>query len=175
MKKSVLFLISICCLAGCNKNDDPISGSKTPEWTYDTGENPYGSKPFIAGNKLIVCSRQEEVDLGTVHCVNLSDGTGIWKMTDSTVIRTRPLVYNDLVIYGGYNVHALKLATGEHQWNYQDTLVKLGLFSSPCISEGSVWVAFTYGLVKLGAAGGAMVWQNSEYVYQNLAQSAAVF
>ncbi len=183
MKKSVfltcnlscfLFLISMCFLSGC-KDENIINGSKDPEWTYDTGENPYGSKPCIAGNKLIVCSRQEEVDKGTVHCVNLSDGKGIWKMTDSTVIRNNALVYDDLVIYGGYNVHALNLADGTHKWDYRDELIPFGLYSSPCQSDGSAYVAFTYGLVKLSASAGGMIWKNPEYAFQNLSQSAPAF
>jgi outer membrane protein assembly factor BamB len=170
----LLLFVSICFLAGC-KLDEPNNGDIKPEWTYDTGENPYGSKPWITGSKLIVCSLMEDTDNGTVHCVNLADGSGIWKMTDSTVVRSNPLVYNDLVIYGGYNVHALNLADGGQEWNYRDELVRISLFSSPVLDNGSVYLTSIFGFIKLNAENGNLYWKNAENIYQNLALSAPAF
>ncbi len=170
------FLIpaSVCLISGCT-DENIIKDSRDPVWTYDTGEGPYGSKPFIAGNKLVVCSLQEDADLGSVHCLNLSDGSRIWKMTDSTVIRNNPLVYDDLVIYGGYNVHALKLADGSHAWDYQDEFIHFALYSSPSETDGSAFVTSSYGMYKLGAADGRIIWKNPEFIYQNLSMSAPAY
>lgn len=184
MKNSVFGTIRLCFLlcpalvglsAGCSKDDGPNGDSRDPVWTYNSGENPYGSRPFITGGKIIVCSREEDIDKGTVHCVNLSNGSSVWKMTDSTVIRNNPVVYDNLVIYGGYNVHALNLSDGSHKWDYQDELIHFGLYSSPGMADGSACVAFTFGLVKLGVSSGGLIWKNSEYVFQNLAISAPVY
>lgn len=170
----LVFLVSICCISACT-DDNTNGGSKDPEWTYDTGENPYGSKPCISGDKLIVCSRGEDTDLGTVHCLNLANGKGIWKMTDPAVVRNNPLVYNNLVIYGGYNFHALNLADGSHKWDFQDELVHLMLYSSPARNEGSIYTGAMFGFFKLDASNGDMLWKNSEGMYQNLALSEPAY
>ena len=160
-------------LANCSPEDNPLG--KQSEWTYDTGENPYGSKPFISGDRLILCSRNEDVDEGTIHCVNRSDGRGVWTMTDSTVTRNNALVYNDLVIYGGYNAHALRLADGSHAWNFQDEMIHFMLFSSPVRSAGDVYLGANMGFFKLDAMQGALIWKNSENLYQNLSMAGPCF
>ncbi len=165
---SFMLIAALCFSTGCIKDYLPNNGSKKPEWTYATGENPYGSKPWIAGNQLVVCSRQEGADKGSVHCVNLSDGTGKWKMTDSTVARNNPVVYNELVIYGGYNVHALNLSDGSHEWDYQDDRIWLALYTSPALADGYVYFGSTFSFIKLDPTNGALIWENTENSYQNM-------
>lgn len=171
---SSALMVIVCLLGACD--DDIIPGGQhDPVWAYDTGENPYGSKPCIAGNRLLVCSRMEGEDTGTVHCVNLSDGKNVWKMTDSTVVRNNPVVWKDLVIYGGYNAHALNLKDGSHAWDYQDDPVHFALYSSPTLKDGYVYMGFTYALIKLDADNGSLVWENTENFYQNMSLTAPYY
>jgi len=157
-------IASICIISGCKKDDDkngPDVQTKDPVWVYYTGENPYGSTPWVAGTQLLVCSRQEnQSDLGTVHCINAATGALVWKMTDSTVTRTSPVVCNDYVIYCGYNVHALNLSDGHHEWDYKDDLMHLLLYSSPSLDGGYVYTGSQMSMLKLDATIGALTWEN---------------
>jgi outer membrane protein assembly factor BamB len=180
MKKSHLLIpaallliafVTTCLISGCkndgkNESDDT---TKSPLWTYDTGEDPYGSTPWIAGNNLVVCSRQDgKADLGTVHCISSATGAFIWKMTDSTVVCTNPVVYNNYVIYGGYNVHALNLSNGSHEWDYRDDLLKVVLFSSPLLDEGHVYFASYISMLNLDATNAGIAWENEEDSFINV-------
>jgi outer membrane protein assembly factor BamB len=173
--------IVLCLLPACKDDDDddnnnPDNGTtKDPVWTYDTQENPYGSTPWISGGSLVVCSRQEDPsELGTVHCVNAATGGLSWKFTDSTVNRTSPVVEDGYVIYGGYNVHALKLSDGADSWDYADDLIKLMLFSSPLLDGGYVYLTSQLSMIKLDATTGGMGWENDDVSFFNSGMPAPV-
>jgi outer membrane protein assembly factor BamB len=172
----ILAFASTCFISGCKKDDDkngPDAQTKDPLWMYYTGENPYGSRPWVAGGQLVVCSRQDnQSDLGSVHCINAASGAFSWKMTDSTVTRTSPVVYNEYVVYGGYNVHALNLADGHHEWDYRDDLVHLGLYSSPLLDGEHVYIGWQMSLLNLDATNGAIVWENVDESCMNSALPA---
>lgn len=178
MKMALLILAAglMLALPCCKDDDEPDDeNTKEPEWKYDTQENPYGSIPWISGVLLIVCSRQDDHDMGTVHCLNASTGALSWKTTDSTITRTSPVVYDDYVVYGGLNVHALNIQNGSDEWDYQDELLKTAIYSSPLLHDGNVYLASTAGMVRLDASTAGRSWKNDDQQFFNAGLPAPVF
>ncbi|MBK7096516.1 MAG: PQQ-binding-like beta-propeller repeat protein [Saprospiraceae bacterium] len=171
----VLLIISILVLLaiGCSK-DDPDAKDKTPEWVYKTGENAYQSKPCITGNKVIVCSYHDTDDkLHTTHCIDKNSGAVIWTKNDGQTTRISPVVYNDLVILGGANPHALDLNNGNLKWKYTDDLVPISIYSNPLLNVSNVYFASLLSITKHNAVNGNLVWE-TEGIYMNLRNSKIV-
>jgi len=174
----ILVIISaLTMLAGCEKDDDP-KNTKTPVWSYNTGEDPYQSKPCVAGDKVIVCTLPQDDDditLAGTHCIDLNTGTLIWKNNDSVNgFLTSPLIYNNLILQGGLNPHARRLSDGSIEWKYVDDLIKVSIYSNPLIVGDAAYFACMFHIVKLNAGIGAEVWQTDGW-YNNLRSSSPVF
>lgn len=146
-----LFLLS------CTPEDDPDDQTMEPVWTYDTQEDVFPSKPWIADGKVFVCSRNINTNKGTVHCINATSGQSVWKTVDANVTTTSPVVYQDKVIYGGFDVHALKVADGTPAWDYASDHGSPGLYSSPAIKDNGVYFGNDW-FVKLDAGSGNRIW-----------------
>jgi outer membrane protein assembly factor BamB len=175
----ILILFSILSLlTGCQKEStDPVN-TKTPLWVYNTFEDPYQSKPCVAGDKVIVCTTPSDgyanSKCGT-HCINRNTGTLIWKVNDSvTEMVTSPLVYNDLILEGGLNPHARRLSDGVLQWKYVDTLCPVSMYSNPVIIGDAAYFACMFHVVKVNAGSGAQLWQ-AIGLYNNLRLSSLVY
>jgi outer membrane protein assembly factor BamB len=170
--KLVLILVPALFIVSCGKDDNTNpDNSKTPVWKYDTGEDPYESTPCISGNKVIVCTIADDNDPvsqpGT-HCIDGNSGTRIWKVNDGvTNMVTSPLVYNNLIIEGGYNPHARRLSDGGIEWTYQDDLIPYSIYSNPLITSDAVYFASTISMLKLNVLNGGIIWE-SEGIYNNL-------
>ncbi|HOW25503.1 MAG TPA: PQQ-binding-like beta-propeller repeat protein [Bacteroidales bacterium] len=180
LKTGSLLLAAMLFIAtpGCKDDDEPDdnnNNTKEPEWKYDTQEIPYGSIPWVSGGLLVVCSKQKNLDLGTVHCLNSATGALFWKTTDSTVTRTSPVVYDDYVIYGGINVHALNIHDGGNEWDYQDEILKVAVYSSPLLHDGYVYFGSTQSMIKLDATTGGRSWKNDDQQFFNAGLPAPVF
>ncbi len=168
---SFLILFAIGCK---KKNSDADVSSKTPIWIYNTNENSYQSKPCLSGDKVIVCSYDDnDANLHTTHCINRNTGTSVWKYNDSVTGRISPVVYNNLVILGGMNPHALNLSDGSFAWKYADDLIPHALYSNPLLADNSVYFASYISLTKHAASSGALLWEK-EGNYVNLRNSRPV-
>lgn len=165
----ILVLSAIAC-----SEDDPSDKNKTPEWTYKTGEDPYQSKPCIAGNKVIVCSVHDTDDkLHTTHCIDKNTGAVIWSKNDGQTSRISPVVYNDLVILGGANPHALDLNNGNLKWKYTDDLVPVSIYNNPLLNGANVCFASLLSITRHNAVNGNLLWE-TEGIYMNLRNSKIV-
>lgn len=169
-------LIVTLATSSCKKDDDP-DNTKTPVWVYDTGEDPYQSKPCVTNDKVIVCTLprdREDTDPGT-HCIDRATGARIWKVNDTvTGMITSPLIYNDLILEGGLNPHARHLSDGGVEWYYRDDLLKVSMYSNPLIVGDAAYFACMFHVVKLGAGNGGLVWQ-TDGLYNNLRLSGMVY
>jgi outer membrane protein assembly factor BamB len=169
----------IIYLTGCIKdNDSDPKNTKTPVWVYNTFEDPYMSKPCVAGDKVIVCTGPHDQypnsKCGT-HCINRNTGALIWKVNDSvTEMITSPLVYNDLILEGGLNPHARRLSDGVFQWKFVDTLLAVSQYSNPLIVGDAAYFSCWFNITKLNAGSGAPLWQTMG-MYNNLRLSAAIY
>lgn len=165
-------------LAGCDKDNDDPENKVDPVWVYKTYEDPYQSKPCVAGNKVIVCTGPHDdypdSKCGT-HCIDRNTGTLIWKVNDgATEMMTSPLVYNDLVLEGGLNPHSRRLSDGVLQWKYVDTLLPVSMYSNPLVVGDAAYFACMFHMVKLNAGTGAGLWQTMG-LYNNLRLSSPVY
>jgi len=174
----LLLTISFIILTGCEKNNDEPQNDKTPVWVYNTGEDPYQSKPCIAGEKVIVCTLPkdgDEITLPGTHCIDRNTGTLIWKNNDSVNgFLTSPLIYNDLILQGGLNPHARRLSDGGVEWKYVDELLKVSLYSNPLIVDDACYFACPFHIVKLNAGIGVKIWK-TDGLYNNLRSSSPVY
>jgi outer membrane protein assembly factor BamB len=173
----ILVLSSVFIITGCKSDTTTPNNNNTnitPCWIYNTQEIPYGSKIWLVGTKLIVCSRDNSKDAGTVHCIDASTGTSIWKKTDTTVSVTSPVVYDQSVIYGGYNVHALALSDGSFKWHYQNEDLHPALYSSPLLDGSDVYLGGNLYFHKLNANTGNLTWKFHDIISQNVGMAVPV-
>jgi outer membrane protein assembly factor BamB len=175
----ILVIISaFTFLSGCDKANDDPKNTVSPVWVYNTGEDPYQSKPCVSGDKVIVCTTPSDAvpnsKCGT-HCINRNTGERIWKVNDSvTEMVTSPLVYNDLIIEGGLNPHARRLSDGLLQWKYVDTLFHVSTYGNPLLVGDAAYFACMFQIVKLNAGSGAGLWQVTD-LFNNLRLSSPVY
>jgi outer membrane protein assembly factor BamB len=165
-------------ITGCTKDNDDPNNTKTPLWVYNTYEDPYQSKPCVAGDKVIVCTTPNDAYANSkcgTHCINRNTGELIWKVNDSvTEMVTSPLVYNDLILEGGLNPHARRLSDGLLQWKYVDTLFHVSTYGNPLLVGDAAYFACMFQVVKLNAGSGAGLWQVTG-LYNNLRLSSPVY
>jgi outer membrane protein assembly factor BamB len=175
----ILMLVpALSVITGCSKDNSAPDNSKTPLWVYNTNEDPYQSKPCVAGDKVIVCTTPSDEYANSkcgTHCINRNTGSLIWKVNDSvTEMVTSPLVYNDLILEGGLNPHARRLSDGVLQWKYVDTLCPVSMYSNPMIVGDAAYFACMFHVVKVNAGSGAQLWQTIG-MYNNLRLSSLVY
>jgi len=159
----ITFTIAFTACDKANNNDDDPDNAIEPLWTYDTGEDPYQSTPFVSGDKVLVCTLADDDDPlskpGT-HCINKSTGQLVWKINDTaTVMVISPVVYNNLIIEGGLNPHARRLSDGGIEWKFVDDIVPASIYSNPLVAGGAAYFASPYHFVKLNAGSGALSWE----------------
>lgn len=165
--------ILVLSVISCSK-DDPSEKNKTPVWIYKTGENSYQSTPCIAGNKVIVCSIHDTDDkLHTTHCIDKNTGALIWSKNDGQTSRISPVVYNDIVVLGGANPHALDLNNGNLVWKYTDDLVPVSIYNNPFLNGANVYFASPLSITRHNALNGNLLWEK-EGIYMNLRNSKIV-
>lgn len=174
VNSSLLIILAGLLISGCRK-ENKQDNLKEPVWVYDTHENPYGSKPCIAGDKVIFCSFSDTIDsLHTTHCINRNTGEKIWTRNDSVTWRVSPVVYNDLVILGGINPHALNLNTGTLVWKYRNDFSPYAFYGNPLLVGDVVYFAGSLSMTKHNASTGNLIWE-AEGIYLNLHNSRPVY
>jgi outer membrane protein assembly factor BamB len=90
-----------------------------------------------------------------------------------------PVIYNQLIINGGLNPHALHLQNGNQAWRYVDPdyyPLQHSIYYNPLLVGDAVYFVGMYGVSKHSAASGARVWKtvNGE-LWSNLRWSRLVF
>jgi outer membrane protein assembly factor BamB len=163
---------------GCSEKDDPGTKTKTPLWVYKTDGDPYQSKPCVAGDKVVFYVSSDTAEGGrNAYCINRNTGELIWKTYDSLAIGVMsPVVYNDLVISGGSNPHALHLNNGTKAWFYRDDTIAYSLYNNPLLVGDAVYFASYISVTKHVAQSGAMVWETEgEHFWTNLRNSRLVY
>lgn len=157
------FAIAITSCDKSNNSDDDPDNTIEPVWTYDTGEDPYQSKPFVTNDRVIVCTLADDDDPlskpGT-HCIDKSTGQGAWRVNDTaTMMVISPVVYNDLIIEGGMNPHARRLSDGGLEWTFVDEVIPSSIYSNPLVAGDAAYFASPYHIVKLVAGTGVLSWE----------------
>jgi len=159
-----IFLLVLFCLTasitGCKK-DEPVTNTKTPLWIFKTDGDPYQSKPCVSGDNVVFYAGNETVDDGIyTYCINRNTGNLIWRTLDTLAYGSMsPVIYNDLVISGGLNPHALHLSNGTHAWKYEDDLLPHSLYNNPLLVGNAVYFASLISVTKHVAQSGVLVWE----------------
>lgn len=163
-------------IIGCEK-DDPGTKTKTPLWVYKTDGDPYQSKPYVAGDKVIFYASNDTTGGKNTYCINRNTGNLIWKCYDSlSQMVMNPVVYNNLIIMGGMNPHALYLNNGTHAWKYRDDLIPHYMYGNPLLVGDAVYFTSNLSVTKHVASSGGLVWENeSGGFWSNLRNSRLVF
>ena len=176
---NICFIISSLLVLGlisCKK-DDPGTKSKTPIWVYRTDGDPYQSKPCVAGDKVIFYTSNDTSGGKNAYCINRNTGNLIWKTYDSlSQMVMSPVVYNDLVISGGINPHALYLSNGTQAWKYRDGTIPYSLYNNPLLVGDAVYFASYISVTKHVASNGSLIWETEgEHFWTNLRNSRIVY
>jgi len=175
----ILSTLLILGTIGCKKEDDGTK-TKTPLWVYNTGGDPFHSKPCVKGDSVVFYAGDENVDQGIfLFCVNRNSGNLIWKTLDSLAFgAVSPLIYNNLIISGGMNPHAIFLKNGNRAWRHIDPdylPAQYSIYNNPLLVGDAVYFVGMMGVSKHYATSGARVWktENGE-LWSNLRASRLV-
>jgi outer membrane protein assembly factor BamB len=111
-------------------------------WNYAAGSSVHSS-PAIADGKVYFGSMDRKV-----YCLNAVTGTKIWEYTIGHPVSSSPAVYENMVYFGsndipgenGNNVYCLNATTGEKIWEYATGESYWGVYSSPAVADGKVYV-----------------------------------
>jgi outer membrane protein assembly factor BamB len=175
-----IFVIASLFLAifiyGCQK-DDPVTNKKTPLWVFKTDGDPYQSKSCVSGDNVVFYAGNDTIEAGIAYCINRNTGNLIWSTLDTLAYQSMsPVIYNDLVISGGLNPHALHLSNGSPAWKYRDELVTHSLYNNPLLLGDAVYFASYLSVTKHLASSGSLIWETEgEYWWTNLRNSRIVF
>ncbi len=158
-------------MIGCKKDDDGTK-TKTPLWIYNTGGDPFHSKPCVSGDNVLFYASDENVDAGLFsYCVNRNTGNLIWKTLDSLAYGAMsPVIHNNLVITGGLNPHALYLNNGSPAWKFIDPdylPATHSVYFNPLLVGDAVYFVGMLNVSKLSASSGSRFWrtENGELWY----------
>jgi outer membrane protein assembly factor BamB len=176
----VISVLLMAGIAGCKK-DDPGTKTKTPIWVFRSDGDPYQSKPCFSGDNVVFYASNDTLDRGVyTYCVNRNTGNMIWRSLDTLALgAVNPVIYNNLVISGGMNPHALFLNNGSPAWWYMDPdyyPLQHSIYNNPLLVGDAVYFAGMLGVSKHYASNGARVWktENGE-MWSNLRYSRLVF
>lgn len=174
-----IFSCLVIVVSACTKDEDVIK-TKTPLWVYNANADPYQSKPCVSGDNVVFYASDENVDDGIfLYCVNRNTGNLIWKAFDSLAFGSvSPLIYNNLILSGGANPHALSLNNGNRVWRYIDPdylPLEYSVYNNPLLVGDAVYFAGMLGVSKHSAATGARVWKTvNDEMWTNLRNSRLV-
>ena len=76
---------------------------------------------------------------GTVHAVNVRDGSRLWTLKTGGDVRSSPTIAGDLVLIGSYdmNLYALNFATGTPRWKLE---TDGPLHATPAVVAGVAYI-----------------------------------
>ena len=130
-------------------------------WHSQNNYNDFGTNPVVDNGKIFVGNR---TTAGHIAALNLTTGTVVWNFQCDGQINRRPLVANNLVIFGtsAAKVYALHQSTGAIAWT-RDLSVQYNNHGansvSPILVNGSVIVhTANEGFYALNVATGATKW-----------------
>ena len=108
-------------------------------------------------------------DDGKFHCLRAVDGEEVWSNDQKVIDFSKPLIYEDLVIFqtGRDLVLALDKKTGEWRWEYQhlrpDSLAIRSL-CPPLSADGVIYIGLNSGFVAaLNADTGRLLWKTRPF------------
>ncbi|HUX12588.1 MAG TPA: PQQ-binding-like beta-propeller repeat protein [Spirochaetia bacterium] len=122
-------------------------------WIFDAGGTILGSPTLIDGKILF------GTVLGTLYCVNESDGREVWRTRGAAPIAGSPGVASDRVYVGlgDGSVAAFGLEDGRQMWATSVDSGKPVL--TPAVAEGTIFACASGGAcVALSAADGHLLW-----------------
>jgi outer membrane protein assembly factor BamB len=118
---------------GCNRGADGPGSAPAPKWSFETGEDVWGS-PVVADGTLYVGSYDEHM-----YALSAETGEEIWRYRTGDRIDGTPAVVDGTVYFGSFdrNVYALDAETGEELWTRSTGGI---VRSSPTVAGGTVFV-----------------------------------
>lgn len=143
-------------------------------WRFATGHG-FISSPAVAGGIVYVGSNE-----GHLYALDAASGDLLWRSATDGPVYSSPAVAGDMVFVGsmdGY-LYALDSATGKRRWRYAvgsrySSSRKIGLLSSPTVSEGHVYIGTMEGLLVLDAVSGERIWSYDQNWRRTLPRSEA--
>ena len=140
-----------------------VSPAKIPDelellWIYKTG-GPVKSSAAIVEGRAYIGS-----DDGSLHCIDVKDGSKVWTFPTEWPIESSPLVLDKTVYFGGSDgfLYAVDAATGKERWKVETEDKILGgptWVKSPDGKE--TWIlagSYDYRLYSVNAATGKTNW-----------------
>jgi len=142
-----------------------LNAAKGQELWRFTTDRALVACPLIVGQTVFVGSSE-----GVFRALNLKDGKKLWSFDGvSGFVETRPLCYDDKIIFGAWDQHlyALEAATGALTWKWKGDRPGT-LFSPaacwPVAANGKVFIAAPDRKVTaLDAKTGNQIWRSATY------------
>lgn len=145
---------------GANKIYSVNSTNGQTIWSYSEASYTYDSHPVIGNNLLFEFATGPYKKIVAINTIN---GTKIWEFITNCFVCKNPVLYNNLLIFGGSDgkVYALNQATGSLVWsrNFYDNSNFGAHYVSPKVYNNIVIVhSGVSGYYGLNASTGTTVW-----------------
>ncbi len=110
-------------------------------WIYKDKPFPFFSSPAIAGDRIVVGSRDKRV-----HCLKRETGEKLWVFPTRGKVDASPVVCGDKVVVGSDDgrVYLLALSDGHELWSYE---IGQPVSASPAIAGGWVVIGAEDGVL----------------------------
>ena len=122
-------------------------------WNYSTG-GPVESSPAV-DNGIVYAGSSN----GSLYALNATNGDKIWSFS-TDIIYSSPTFVDDVVYFAGsHTVYALNAKSGLMLWNNSITSAYWGIYSSPAVANGVVYIGSDdHNLYALNATDGRQLW-----------------
>lgn len=104
-------------------------------WEYGEGDKPFFSAPALAGDRIVIGSRDDHV-----HCFARDNGERLWTFRTGGMVDASPVICDGKVVAGSDDgkVYLLDLADGTELWSHR---LRDRITTSPAVANGQVLVA----------------------------------
>lgn len=139
---------------GCSPNRnfyaiDAATGRE--QWRFKTERGPSDSSPAVVDGTIYFGSNE-----GAIYALNAADGSLQWTFeVDSYVpCHCSPTVVGEMVYFYDYDLsilYAVDVTDGTEQWSFsgRSTISGNGVFPSPAVADGSVYIGTSTGLYAI--------------------------
>ncbi|RQG87828.1 hypothetical protein EA462_13240 [Natrarchaeobius halalkaliphilus] len=118
---------------GYAKGAQEVSDEPSVEWTFETGDDVWGS-PVVVDGTVYVGSADNYL-----YALDASSGEESWRFQTGHRVEGSPAVGDGTVYVGSYDqsIYALDAATGEKRWEYEANGLIRG---SPTVTDQAVYI-----------------------------------
>jgi outer membrane protein assembly factor BamB len=150
----------------------PTSADAGLRWAHATTGGSHLAGPVVAGDSVLVVSRQEDRPGGSLECLDLLDGSPRWTLPFAAAVKAEPLLVDGAAVVSSVSGETVcvDIGTGEVRWRVQvDDPLRPWVHHRPATDGSRVFVGDVGCFAALDLRDGSTVWTRTDLgVRENL-------